>query len=358
MRRKDRYIVNGALILGSATALGDVFLQWLECRNQGIEFTWENYNGMRTIQRSLIGAAIGGGLGYGYYCHRIREEAKLPFNPDDYLKRVLTEEHLKANPAVFKNVIAYREKIKQWILDKFGHKLVALPEDTGSFIKRTAISSNYDLDIILPFSRWSYSSLKEMYYDVYKEVGKAFEGKATVTKQTKAIGITFEKNGDIIHFDIVPGREINNYAIEKDLNLYVRPDFIWQKGRSFKTNVRVQKTITVNKPEARTVIKLLKVYRDRNYLPLPTLIIEQCVVDALSETNFGTYSSATENLLNCMDYISKKIEQRYLIDFTNSNNNLNNKLSELQRVNVSNKLRDDLDKIEENPKYIKEIFEC
>jgi hypothetical protein len=357
MRRKNRYIVNGALIFGSATALGDIFLQWLECRNKGIEFTWENYNGMRTIKSSLIGATLGGSLGYGYYRYRIREEANLPFSPDDYLKRILTEEHLKANPATFKNVIAYREKVKQWMFDKFRHKLVALPEDTGSFIKRTAINSNYDLDIILPFSRWSHSSLKEMYYDVYEEVGKAFEGKATVTKQTKAIGITFEKNGDIIHFDIVPGREINNYAIKKDLNLYVRPDFIWQKGSSFKTNIRVQKTITVNRPEARKVIKLLKVYRDRNCLPLPTLIIEQCVVEALSENNFGIYTSETENLLNCMDYVSKKLKMKHIVDVTNSNNNLNNKISELQRINISNQLRDDVERIEETPKYIKEIFE-
>lgn len=39
------------------------------------------------------------------------------------------------------------------MVDKFGNKLVTLPEDTGSFYKRTAINSNFDLDIVLPFKK-------------------------------------------------------------------------------------------------------------------------------------------------------------------------------------------------------------
>jgi hypothetical protein len=358
MRRQERNILNGALIFAGATALVDFLMQWSEHKNKGVDFTWKSYNGLRTVKRSLIGAAVGGGLGYAHYCYKVSEEAKLPFNSDEYVKKILTEEHLKANPAAFKSVVAAREKVKQWMVDKFGNKLVALPEDTGSFYKRTAIGSNYDLDIVLPFKRSSYNSLEEMYYDVYEIVGEKFGLSATVTKQTKAIGLTFENNGNPIHFDIVPGREINNYTIEKDLNLYVKPDWIWQRGSSFKTNIGIQKRITVNKPEARTVIKLLKAYRDRNSLPLPTLMVEQCVIEALSENNFGIYFSPTENLLNCMDFISKKIEQKYLIDIANSNNNLHDKIKNMQKSNISNKLRKDLRYVRENPRYIKEIFEC
>lgn len=358
MRRKEKYILNGALIFGGATAIIDIFSQWMEHRNAGLEFTWDSYNGRRTLKRSLTVAAVGAGLGYCYYQYKIKQEEKLPFNSDDYLKKVLTEEHLKANPSALKKVLRSREKIKQWLVDNFGTKLAAHPEDTGSFYKRTAISSNYDLDIVLPFMRDSYNSLKEMYYDVYEIVGKEFTNKAIVTKQTRAIGITFEIDGYPIHFDIVPGREINNYGKEKELNLYVRPSWIWQRGTSFKTNVGVQKNITVNKPEARAAIKLLKVYRDRNSLPLPTIIVEQCVVEALADNNYGVYASITENLLNCMDFISKKLNQKNLIDMANSNHNMQDKISELQRNYISNHLISDIKKIEGNPKYIQEIYEC
>ncbi len=358
MRRQDRNIINGALIVAGSTALVDILLQWIEHKDKGVDFTWESYNGMRTLKRSFLGAAVGGGLGYVYYRYQISQEAKLPFNSDNYVKKILTEEHLKADPATYKSVVAYREKVKQWMVDKFGNKLVALPEDTGSFYKRTAINSNYDLDIILPFRKNSFASLEEMYYDVYEKVRKTFGQKATVSKQTKAIGITFENKGNPIHFDVVPGREINNYAVEKDLNLYVKPNWIWQRGSSFKTNVGVQKSMTVNKPEARTIIKLMKAYRDRNGIPLPTIIIEQCVVDALSENNYGVYLSPTENLLNCMDFISKKMEQKSLMDIANSNNNLFDKVTDLQKSYISNQLKKDIMRIEKKPRYIKEIFEC
>ena len=358
MRRQDRYILNGALIAGGTMILADIFMQWIEHKDKGVDFTWESYNGMRTLKRTLISAAVGGGLGYCYYFSKIREEAGFAFNSDEYLKKILTVEHLKANPAAYRSVIAYRAKIKQWMADIFGNRLVSLPEDTGSFIKRTAIGSNYDLDIILPFKRDSYKTLDVMYYDVYDIVKEAFSDVAEITKQTKAIGLTFENNGNPIHFDVVPGREINNYAKEKDLNLYVNPYWMWGKSSSFKTNVNIQKSMTLNNPRARATIKLLKVYKDRNRLPLPALIIEQCVVDALSEENFGAYTSQTANLLNCMEFISRKLEQRELKDIANSNNNLNAKITEIDRICVANQLRKDIRRINENPRYIKEIFEC
>lgn len=358
MRRKERHILNGALIVGGATAIVDVLMQWKENSDNGVRLTWDNFNGVRTLKRTLVGATAGGVLGYAYYRYRLSEEEKLPFNPDGYLRKLLTKEHLKADPTTFSNILKYRENIKLWMSDKFGNKLVSPPEDTGSFFKRTAINSNYDLDIVLPFRKESYSTLEEMYYNVYNEIESHFGGKAIITKQTKAIGITFENDGNPIQIDVVPGREINDYKVEKNLNLFVKPEWIWQRGRSFKTNVNLQKKMTVNKPGARTVIKLLKLYRDKNNLYLPTIMIEQCVVEAMSENNFGEYSSTSENLLNSMDFIAKKLELNRLIDIANSNNNLNEKLSDYQRIQIIDQFRKDIDLIEQNPRCLREVFEC
>ncbi len=358
MRKKDKHIVKGIVIGAGITALGDVFIQWWQHMKKGEAFTWKNYDGWRTVKYSLIGGAIGGGLGYAEYYSKSNEESKHSFKVDNYLNNILIEERIKASPDVFNNIAAAREKIKQRLAQKFGSKLVTFPEDTGSFYKRTAIGSNYDLDIILPFKKSSYRSLEEMYYNVHDILLKEYGSRAKVTKETKAIRITLVFNNTPVQIDIVPGREINNYLIEKDLNLYVRPEWIWQNGKSLKTNVDVQKNLTVNKPEARRVIKLLKSYRDRNGLPLPTLIIDQCVVDALSKENFGIHPSDTENLLNSMDFISKKMEQRNLFDKANSNNNLLDKISDFDKIKIVNQLNEDIKKIEDNPRYIKEIFEC
>jgi hypothetical protein len=81
------------------------------------------------------------------------------------------------------------------------------------------------------------------------------------------------------------------------------------------------------------------------------------VSEALSENNYGLHVSDTENLLNCMNYIAEKLKQKSIIDYANSNNNLNNKITSSQRNYVSSQLLSDVMKIEENPRYIKEIFE-
>ncbi|HRY34032.1 MAG TPA: hypothetical protein P5531_13780 [Bacteroidales bacterium] len=358
MRRQSRYIINWALVVGGSVAILDVIIQWLEHQNSGKKFNWENYNGWRTVKNAAVGSMIGAGIGSIIYEYKICEEAKIPFNSDGYLKKVLTREHLKANPDVFQRVVELRAEVKQFLTNKFENKLVSLPEDTGSFHKRTAISSSYDLDIVLPFKRSSYNTLEEMFNNVYESIGEAYGKMACISKQTKTIGITFENNGNPIHFDVVPGREISNYIEERDLNLFVNPDWIWQKGSSFKTNIGIQKSITVNKPEARTAIKLLKLYRERNNLILPSVIIDQCVVEALSNNNFGVTGSITWNLLNCMLFISKKLEQRSLIDIANTNNNLQGKLNEIQKSHLVSQLQMDRAQIYENPRYIKEIFEC
>lgn len=358
MRRKDRYILNGALLFAGGTIVFDVFRQWWEKRQQGLSLTWENFNGQQTFKLAFRNAIIGCFLGNAYYSHRINEESKLPFNSDEFLRKVLSEELLKNDNVYLNKAIAYKETIKKKLFQQFNEVLVSYPLDGGSFAKRTAIVSNYDLDIVLPFARDSYSSLEEMYYDVYEKLNKIFGHKAIIRQNTKAIGISFElKTGDFIDFDIVPGREINIFRKDKDLNLYVRPDWVWQHGSSFKTNYYQQRNITTNKPDARNIIKLLKVYRQRNRLDISTIILEQCVVEALSENNFGIHPSLTENLLNAMDFLSRRLGQKVLSDFTNSNNNLNDKLSDTDRYYISGLLQKDIERIEQNPAYIREIFD-
>ncbi len=357
MRRKDKHVLNGVVIGAITTSIADIILQWVEHKNANQEFTWESYNGIRTLKRAALGGAVGGGLGYAFYQYKISEEAKLPFNSDNYLKKLLTEENLKSDPKTLEKVLSAREKIKSWLWGEFEAELVHFPEDAGSFFKRTALASNFDLDIILPFKKKSFESLKKMYYTVYEIIGDEFGHIANVSKQSKAIGLSIIHKGEFIHFDIVPGREINNYKVDRDLNLYVRPNWVWQRGSQFKTNTRIQKRITVNNPKARAIIKLLKMYKNANGFEIPTTIIEQYTLRALSSKNYGMDYSETENLLNAMSFISNKITQNVLIDRANTNNNLHEKIDFHTRRNIAHQLIRDVERIENTPRYVKEIFE-
>ena len=357
MRRENKQILKGSLIGASITTAIDIFLQWEEHSKRGEAFTWKNFDGWRTLKWAATGGAIGGGIGYLMHHMNLAKESKQPFSSDKFLNEILANENLKTDKALFNRIIIEREKVKRILMNCFSHKLVTSPEVTGSFHKRTAIRSNYDLDIIVPFKKRSVRSLERMFNDVYDVLRITYGSNASINKQRRAIGIEINFGNDSIHIDVVPGREINNYLMDRKLNLYVKPEWIWQTGSSFKTNVKTQKELTVYKPDARKAIKLVKSYRDKNELELPSVVIEQCVVDALSENNFGTSSSSTENLLNSMDYISERIESGTIIDKSNSNNNILENVSDTGKLEVSNQINTDLVRINEDPRFIKEIFE-
>lgn len=356
MRRQQQYISKGALIAASTVSIIDILAQWQEHRERNEKFSWSSYDGSRTLKRGMVGAAAGAAIGYSYYNYRLAQEEATPFDSDDFLLKLITSENVKSDNNLFNKISFYRDQVKASLARIFEDQLVSKPEDTGSFHKRTANKSNFDFDIILPFKRMAYSSLQEMYYDVFEKIVKEFSDKAIVTKQRKAIGLAFEDSGYDIYFDIVPGREFNNYVVDKELNLYARPEWVWQRGSSFKVNIAQQKTMTVNKPEARKVIRLLKIYRDSNSLYIPSIIIEQCTINALSEYNFGTHWSITENFLNALDFLAIKIDNNKIRDAGNSNNNLGDKIPGHLKSGIINEIRFDIETIEQNHRHLKEIF--
>jgi len=357
MRRREKIVITGVVLATVGTVLYEIIRQWLQNRKEYKRLTFDNFDYNKTLGLAFRNGVVGGLLGYAYYCYRIDNEQTIPFDPDQYLRKILSEEVLKNNPTYLSQSTSIKNEVKEKLNNAFKDTLISYPQDAGSFAKRTAIASCYDLDIVLPFSKQGYGTLESMYMDVYNVLRDLFGEKATVTKNTKAITLTFEiTRGIHIDLDVVPGREINDFKKDKELNMYVRPGLIWQRGSSFKTNLSQQLYITRNKPDARNIIKLLKRYRAQNNLNIPTIVIEQCVVEALSEDQFGIQISIAENLLNAMDYLALKLQQKCLTDFSNSNNNLNDKVSQWNKNYISNLLLADITKVEKNPRYLIEIF--
>ena len=112
--------------------------------------------------------------------------------------------------------------------------------------------------------------------------------------------------------------------------------------------------MTTNNPDARKIIRLLKLYRDANNLGLPSLIIEHSVVKALSKK---VYASVCENLLYGMSNLAENLMQTTLVDFANTNNNILQKMTEHERSKVRRMLLTDVQSVENNPRYLKEMFE-
>ncbi|MEO8403290.1 MAG: hypothetical protein ABI480_01790 [Chitinophagaceae bacterium] len=357
MRRRQRYTLQGFGWGAGLTALADIGLQWLEHKQRDEAFTWKSYDGKRTMINATCGGTVGGGIGEILYQLERDREYKRPFYSDEYLRKVLMSKRLSSDKGLVKKIERYRAKLKEWLLSEFSEHLAAPPEDSGSYYKRTALASNFDLDIIVPFKRTAHSTLKEMFNDMYESIARKFGRKAEVIKQTRAVGLCFTDGPDEICIDIVPGREINNYKKDKLLNLYVRPEFFWQQGSSFKTDIKAQQFIPVRIPHVRPVIMLLKLYRDIYCSDLLTIHIDIAATEAINRNGYGINRSLTENLLNAMDLLAQKLNQEAVWDKANSNNNLNDRISMSTRSEISGLLQRDIERIVDDPRYLKEIFE-
>lgn len=356
MRTDRKYQIIGGLAGAGLGATVSIAYQKAKLEEKGQELTWDSLNGWQLLLWATIGALLGGKARDFLYKFKAFSEENPTFSSGVFLNALLKNESIKSDPARFNVVVKYREEIKSTLYSLFYKKLADSPVDAGSFKNRTAIASDYDVDLILPFRKTAFSSLASMHSYVYKKLVKAFDGKASVEKNRRTIGITFSHNAQEVHFDIAPGREIRSFKKDGLLNMYVSADWAWGNDSSQKINVNKQQKLTVNNPQARDVIRLLKLYSLRNGLNIPPVIITQVTVKALSPTMFGTEYSKHENLLNAMNYLADKLNSNCIQDLSNSNNNLLNKMIHTDRYKAIDLLTSDIEKIEAQPSYVEEAF--
>ena len=194
-----------------------------------------------------------------------------------------------------------------------------------------------------------------MYESVYEALNNHFSNyKIEVRKQNRSIGITFYENEFEVHFDVVPGREINDFKNDKELNLLDNANSFWNGYSRIKTNLDAHKVLTVNKPEERKVIKLIKLYRDRNDLEMPSIVI-QSMVSRCFDKKLPS-SSIMDNFTYAMEYMANKLPSSRIVDPANTNNIISDSIDQ-ERIRVFTHLvNNDLYKINEDERYIKEAF--
>ncbi|WP_284653169.1 hypothetical protein [Flavobacterium terrisoli] len=359
MRKQDKYIFTGVVVTASIVGILDYFQQKERLKKSGQKMTWQNFNGVQTIKKMTLFGIAGGFAGNEIYKRNFQEESKKPFSSDAFLKDILVEESANSNPAKLQELKSITKEVKAVLYDEFAGQLVTYPESVGSLPKKTAIAGTFDSDIVLPIKKeHNFGNMSNLSSQIHGKIEELFEEEAIVTKRTRATSLTFQGTEGIHKVDVVYGKEIGNYQEDQNLNLYVRPSYFWQKGKTFKTNIDIQKNLLINRPKVREVIKVLKSYRDRNNLDLNNLLIEQLSIEALSVNNFGRDFSLTENLKKCMEYIACKLSNNRVLDYANSNHNLLNNIDYSNKQFILNSITNDLSRIKSNPHYIKEIFHC
>lgn len=281
---------------------------------------------------------------------------------NEHLNKVLETHRMAHIDALVIKHKEKRDEIKEALETEFNSKIYS-PFNSGSFGKHTAINTKFDLDIVAPFKKDSFSTIEDMFNEVYDFLFKKYHytGLAEVRKQKVSIGVIFntDEDGDQISIDVVPGRELSQdtYLKEKDLNIYFNEDkWGFSKGSYMKTNIQAQIDHIKGKDSERKVIRLLKIWKNSNGEDFKSFMLELISIKAFDKSTIE--GNLWDKLKGVMAYVRDNVtnDSFTLKDPGNSNNDVIQTLSSSQRQHLSNRMRVIIDNIEANAENIKSYF--
>lgn len=281
-------------------------------------------------------------------------------NKNQYLSNVLESNRMSHIDSLVDKYIARRKEVKEAIESHYKGKIYN-PINSGSYAKHTAVNIKFDFDIVVPFKRDSFSSLKEMFEDLYKFLNEEFKDKGIVKPQKVSIGIEFnnDKDGDVIKLDVVAGRELStsSYKDDSKLNLYINPKLDYTEEKAYiQTNIQAQIDNIKSKDNERKIIRLLKVWKINHNKNYKSFLLELFTINAFKENNIS--GGLLEMLSATIQYIQEKSKKEgfTLLDPGNSNNNVIDTLEPSEKLNLSQTMKNILDRINDNEDNLKYYF--
>ncbi|GAA5043785.1 hypothetical protein GCM10011506_47120 [Marivirga lumbricoides] len=275
--KKNSYAKTGAVICG----LGNAFLNLIKQLNMmdqdpNLKFKWDEF-----LVSAGKGAAIGGLAGFGIGAIRdYQNSLEKPIDLNAHLFGLTGLLMLDKSDPQFKSLEKAANKICNAFTKQFKDKISGELIPHGSTEKGTALHDSYDIDIAVPFYPKSFPNNEEMYDEVYKFFKKRIGvlGIIDVRKQKRSIGVCVVVGHLESWVDFAP------YKLSKK-NSSSGYLFVNKKGFLID-NSTIQKTdltkLKKNKfsDVQKQIIVLLKDWKLRSDLPLPSHIIEYLVKDA------------------------------------------------------------------------------
>lgn len=230
---------------------------------------------------------------------------------------------------------------------KKGYKIVHYLENEydatisfqGSIPDGTSLSGYSDLDIRIEFSKDGFRTLKDMIEDVTAYFKKEFcdTNLVKVRKQNSSAGLIFNDNGKEIIIDIVPARRDNYLEGANTYNLYKRNRGKAGNPTRVKINPEKQNDFGVCSKEEKNVIRLLKLLKYQEELPLKSILIKEFTKKVFDENCGNIPFELKDQVLMTLDYIESNIETAKIASPDNSNNILTNQLSDRKKKIIANK---------------------
>lgn len=339
MNKSSKYAINGALILGLGNALINVLKQVNEKQvNNSIDWA--------EVFKSLAkGAFVGASAGFVVGSIRDEEMSKELAYAGSLSGVILNSlnKHSEDNTLLLKKA----KRIQEIFYSHNKNFLCEYPVLSGSVIKGTAILGS-DIDIQVKFNNYSII-LNEMNYfieDYFKNIFNDIQ-LVEIRKQEFSIGLFFNLRGEKKRIDIVPIREVNNK--KGDVYLYSTIN----NGIKKTNNIRQLEVLTFTEKQ-KSIIKLIKGWKEENEIYIPSIYIELIVKKAFQEIIIP--KKIDKALMIIFEYIAYNITTLRLIDPANTNNIISDTLTDNEKGTIQKYCNKMLDNIEKDKRNILDYF--
>jgi hypothetical protein len=303
-------------------------------------------------------------------------------NRNEHLQKVIDTHNINKVENLDK-FIEKKNKVKNALNEKFSDGKASNCIDSGSYAKKTAINTKFDIDCCIPFRKKEkedekgYSNLKDMFDDVYKYLKNEYTEdddditKDDVRKQKVSIGLKFNIDGEDFDMDVVPGRERphnNDYnSNNTDLSLHIHPPNrskkeVDENRTLIKTNIKkhVDLLSGSERTHERKVTKLLKVWKTERKNQNGGKLIKSFMMELYTKEAFDNTDEIPgglwEKVKLVMNHIIDNITENDLVDPVNSGNIVSDAMSDSAKSDTKRDMEKTIKEVDENSDKIKEYF--
>jgi hypothetical protein len=305
-------IGNGAInLIQQVNRMGD---------DPALEFDWKSLF-TAIAQGGIIGGAAGLIAGGIVDCQNSLEEPK---NTNAMLYKLITEKRLTKEDTLYIKLNEKADQLITLINGAFSAKLACELIKGGSSEKKTALRSNFDIDIYASFKPKSFTSTRRMRDEVYFLLEKHSElyGVIRLRQQTKSVGVFFLIDGEELKVDIVPCLITNSIGNKTYGYLNVRNEDFWSDNSTFtKTDIHVLNNIKLTETQQKILVTL-KIWKNKNELPISSYLLQCFVLEAYSCRPIPR--TFAKKIIMILEFIMNGLQGAVIRSAENTNNILTN----------------------------------
>lgn len=353
MSKAVKYAKTGAVVGGLGFLIHNVIKQLMKMdEDPNLKFDWGELF-IQTGKGALIGGGTGAVIGGVKDIHNSTVE---PLDTNSMLSIAITKLTLDKNDRTYKLLSSKAEKITKFITNNYSEKLEGSLVRIGSTEENTALASNFDIDISVPFAAHSFGSTELMFDDLYYCLKDNFDDidLVEIRAQRKSIGLLFDLYGEEFKIDVVPYKLSPTKGNKTSGYLFVNNNSYFKSDSYTKTDINSLKSVKLN-PTQQKILVGIKSWKKNFDVPIGSHLVKLMILDAY-KTNRGKIPRGfTDKLLMVVLHIRNEINFKKIVSIENSNNVLTD-ISESKKSKITRACDKVLDEYQYQPNSILHYF--